>query len=282
MLRVQLQAKKEPIVLCCSIRIPHEIYASLCLNSDNRGGQGLPTNTQKVNLTPKRIAQLVNLVRNASDGQFTFENFDYGKDAESGFWSEVKGYNESHDEPITEDTVIEAIKKLSPRHYKQSKVAQTSFKPTIYDGGVFHEWKLPLSYIFKEDTEKYDKKAQAHGKQQADLIYLKLFFTDDAYDPKTGTYTMPSGNGPIRVASFHRDSDSVIGSGASWSTDARNPTERRKNRAAGEAGLKDARERRAKQWKEAEEAAAKKAADEMAARKKAEEKAEEDAKKKTS
>lgn len=279
MLKVQLQAKREPIVLYCSIRIPHEIYASLCLNSDNRGGQGLPTNTQRVNLTPEQVAKLVNLVRNASDGQFTFENFDYGKDAESGFWSEVKGYNESHDEPITEDTLIEAIKKLSPRHYKQSKLAQTSFRPTIYDGGIFHEWKLPLSYVFKEDTERYDKKAQAHGRQQDDLIYLKLFFTDDGYDSSTGTYTMPSGSGPIRVASFHRDSDSVIGSGASWSTDARNPAERRRNREAGEAGLRDARRRRAEIWKKTEEEAAKKAADEIAARKKAEE---EEAKEETS
>ena len=273
MLKVQLQAKREPIVLYCSIRIPHEIYSSLCLNSDNRGGQGLPTNTQRINLTSRQIAQLVNLVRNACDGQFTFENFDYGKDGESGFWSEVKGYNESHDKPITEDTIIEAIKKLSPRHYKQSKVAQTSFRPTIYDGGVFHEWKLPLSYVFKEDTQQYDKRAQAHGIQQPDLIYLKLFFTDDAYDQQTGTYTMPSGNGPIRVASFHRDSDSVIGSGASWSTDARNPQERRRNRAAGEAGLRDARRRRAEIWKKVEEEAAKKAADEIEARKKAEEEA---------
>lgn len=237
---LKLMIEPKPIVLCCSITMPHEIARALSLNCYNAGKA---TNREDYVLSKEDGKKLIQYVKDAPASQFVFHCFSEGKFGENNFREVLQEYNRTHKKKIGWDDLVQAVKSITmdKNYYRGSKVSQTTNYKTKYDNGVFHEWKLPLSVLF-DDTSKVDEtipgRTDSKGK---DALYIKLFVPDD---PKQkgkhkGVYTEPD---EVQVASFHRNSDSQFFGQNKQKDDA-------EHQKLGEAGYRAKRKQRSEETK---------------------------------
>lgn len=197
----------EPIAIYCSIHIPFEVAKQLSLNCYNAG----PGKSAKVEykISPADKKKLLEYVRTAPNSAFEFDCLKEGKYGESNFADTLKRYNETHDDSIGIKDLIEAVRHVSDTdaQYIGGKVSQA--RPgftTKYDNGVFHEWRLPLSVLFKDSDAVDESVKGSTRKLDKDALYVKLFVENepDASEQK-GAYDEGD---KIHVASMHRNSDS--------------------------------------------------------------------------
>lgn len=224
---LKIPIEKPSLVINCTIIVPNLMFQKLnCANfhqssdpSKQAAAKRSDQRAQKQRLCdtdPKRFAEIMRTVQNASDSQFVFDCFDGTKKEQSdmAFLTVIRNYNKKHKgNPITKTTLINAIKQLKQVGYKHSKIYQPSkSNPTKHDNMWGHEWHVPLQTVFGKDASDYE---WTYG----DRIYFKLVFQSE---PTPGGNYDP--NGEIYVDSFHRDSDSAMlddttGKTSSWWSD---------------------------------------------------------------
>lgn len=218
MLRLQTQPNRIQFMINCTIKLPASEFRKLPLNCANYAQSGSAAQRARYKAQhdanpwrkldkedPKHLKAVLDALHNASPNQFTLECFD-GKNspANMAFMACVSAYNKDNpDNKLTKADFIKTIQSVKPAWYKSSRILTPDAKdPHGYGGLWAHQWKLPLEALFANNGARYD--SQPIGRP-TDQIYVKVCFVSEP-NP-AGDYDK---NGTIKVASFHRDSDSGI------------------------------------------------------------------------